>query len=160
MLSLAIRARDGEAARARILAALRGQPGLNKSRLCGEVGLSWATVAYHLRVLERLGAVNLERHGRRDVACFAVGVPSRYRRMFATLLDANAARIMQALGHDRALGVTEISQQVHLSQATVRRQLARMRERGLVVKQGKLRPRFTANPEARQAMDETLAKPR
>ena len=97
MLSLALLEREGEGSRARIMQVLRERPGLNKTQLCRLVGLSWATTTYHLRRLQVQGAVELERRGRRDVRCFPVAVPAKYRPWLAALLDASSSQILETI---------------------------------------------------------------
>ncbi|MCA1820133.1 MAG: winged helix-turn-helix transcriptional regulator [Thermoplasmatota archaeon] len=133
---------------------LRTHPGMNKSRLGEAVGLSWATTTYHLKILETQGAVHLERRGRRDVLCFPVGVPVRFRPWLATLLDTSSLRVLDALGHDE-LGVAELSRRRGLSESALRRQLGRLEGAGIVLKRGQLRPRFARNPELPEPSQDT-----
>jgi DNA-binding transcriptional ArsR family regulator len=132
--------------RERILQVLRQHPGMNLSRLCRAVGLSWATTKYHLKRLEAEGAVALHRRGRRDIACFPVGVPARYRPWLAALFDPEAAAVLAALGKGEA-GVADLSQRTGLSESATRRRLDRLHQNGLLNKRGMLRPRYSRNPE-------------
>jgi DNA-binding transcriptional ArsR family regulator len=145
MLLVSFLERNGEQTRERILSALRANPGMNKSELHLTIGLSWTTIAYHLKILERQGAIHLA-HEKRDVFCFPVDIPQRYRDMLSTLRDDNATRILGALLEDDAIGITELSASLGMSQKMVRKHLGRLHESGLVVKRGELRPRFTKCP--------------
>ena len=147
MLFLALLERHGEGSRAKIMGVLRKQPGMNKTRLCKAVGLSWATITYHLNRLQVQGAVELQRAGKRDVLCFPVSVPQRYRAWLATLHDEKAVQALDALADDEA-GVRELSKRVGLSESAMRRRLVRLHENGVVRKRGVLRPLYSRNPDA------------
>ncbi|MHB8633615.1 MAG: winged helix-turn-helix transcriptional regulator [Thermoplasmatota archaeon] len=136
--------RDGHGSRARIMKILRQQPGVNKTQLGKAVGLSWATTSYHLKRLQSEGAVELLRHGKRDVLCFPVSVPPKYRAWLATLRDPKAILALDALGAGEA-GVREISKRAGLSESAVRRRLERMRTDGVISKRGLLRPVYARN---------------
>ena len=143
--------------RSRILRVLRDHPGMNLTRLCETVGLSWATTKYHLKLLERQGAVVLQRRGRRDVACFPVGVPDRYRPWLAALFDPESVAVLAALGRGEA-GVADLSQRTGLSESATRRRLDRLHQNGLLNKRGILRPRYSRNPEVPAWMTEEEAE--
>jgi len=140
MLFLALREREGEGSRARIMEILRRSPGMNKIRLCQSVGLSRATVTYHLKVLQGEGTVDLQRQGR-DVYCFPVNIPTQYRPWLTVLHDDKAKKVLEALGPEEA-GVRQLALQLGLSESATRRRLERMRLVGMVRKRGRLRPRF------------------
>lgn len=146
MLFLAVLEREGEGSRARIMDILRRNPGMNKTRLCKAVGLSWATTTYHLKRLKSQGAVDLQRHGRRDVLCFPVSVPAKYRAWLSTMHDEKAIRALGALGDDEA-GVRELARRVGLSESAMRRRLERLHGDGILSKRGKLRPVYARNPD-------------
>jgi DNA-binding transcriptional ArsR family regulator len=145
MLFVALLERQGEGSRARILATLRRNPGLNATRLARAVGLSWTTTMYHLKRLRAQGAIELQRHGRRDIRCFPVGVPAKYRSWLAALHNEKDAEVLDALGPGEA-GVRELSQRMGLSESAMRRRLERLREDGVLEKRGKLRPVYLRNP--------------
>jgi len=147
MLFLALLEKEGQGSRAKIMEALRRQPGMNLSQLCNAVNLSWTTTKYHLGRLQAQGVVELQKRGRRDIQCFPIGVPAKYRPWLATLLDEEAVRILQAL-KDREAGVAELAKRVGLSESATRRRLERMRRDGVLAKRGKLRPRYARNPDS------------
>lgn len=146
MLFLALLEKEGEGSRARIMAALRGHPGMNQSQLCKAVGLSWATTKYHLGRLSAQGAVVLERRGRRDIRCFPVDIPERFRPWLATLHDADAVQVLHLLGAGEA-GVAALAKALGWSQSAMRRRLERMAADRLVTKRGVLRPRYARHPD-------------
>jgi DNA-binding transcriptional ArsR family regulator len=143
---LAILARNGGRTRERILQALRHSPGMNTSELRAAVGLAWATVAYHLRVLQRQGAVHLEPK-RRGHRCFPVDIPARHRGLVSALRDPHTARVLGALLRGDAMGISQLSSTLGLPEHSVRRRLVDLQGSGLVVKRGELRPRFSIHPD-------------
>lgn len=147
MLFLAKLEREGEGSRARIMDLLRRHPGMNKTRLCKEVGLSWATTTYHLKRLQHQGAVDLQHRGKRDVLCFPVSVSPKDRAWLATLHDPTAAAALGAIGVGRA-GVRELSKRIGLSESAARRRLERMHADGVLTKRGVLRPVYSRNTDA------------
>jgi DNA-binding transcriptional ArsR family regulator len=154
MLFLALLEREGEGSRAKIMEILRRHPGMNQTRLCEAVGLAWATTKYHLRRLQAQGAVVLEKRGRRDILCFPVAVPIKYRPWLATLLDKDVMRVLKALGPGDEVGVLELSRRLGLSESATRRRLGRMEAEGIVRKRGKLRPVFARNPNLPDSMSQ------
>ncbi len=151
---LSILARNGQRTRQRILDALRQHPGMNTSEIRQQTGLSWATVAYHLRILERQGWVSFERK-KRGVVCFPAGIPANYRHMLAALRDSDTARILGTLLDEGAKGIAQLSEHLGLSQQSVRHRLIRLHETGLVVKRGELRPRFSVHPDVSPELAKT-----
>jgi predicted transcriptional regulator len=142
---LAILVRNGQRTRERILEALRRQPGMNTSELRAEVGLAWATAAYHLKVLQRQGFVHLEPK-RRGHLCFPIDIPAHYRGLVWALRDPDTARVIAALLNGHAMGISQLSNSLGLSEQSVRTRLANLHGNGLVVKRGELRPRFSLHP--------------
>lgn len=142
---LSILSRNGGRTRERILEALRRAPGMNTSELRQAVGLAWATVAYHLRVLERQGFVHLQPK-RRGWLCFPIDIPVRQRGVVAALRDPDTARVLAALLEGNAMGITQLSQALGLPEHSVRSRLVHLQGSGLVVKRGELRPRFSIDP--------------
>ena len=147
MLFLALLEREGEGSRARIMEALRRNPGMSLTRLCKAVGLSWATTKYHVKRLESQGAIQFERRGRRDILCFPVSVPAKFRPWLATLLDEGAMEVLRALGPRGEVGVLELSRRLGISESATRRRLNRMQESGMVQKRGQLRPVYSRNDD-------------
>ena len=47
--------RRGDETRERLLAAIQGEPGINKVDLCEKTGLAWGTVFRHIKLLEERG---------------------------------------------------------------------------------------------------------
>ena len=142
---LAILARNGGRTRERILQALRHSPGMNTSELRAEVGLAWATAAYHLKVLQRQGFVHLEPK-RRGHLCFPIDIPAHHRGLVWALRDSDTARVIAALLEGHAMGISQLSSSLGLSEHAVRTRLANLHGNGLVVKRGELRPRFSLHP--------------
>jgi DNA-binding transcriptional ArsR family regulator len=140
--------------------ALRQKPGMNKSQLGRTVGLSWATTSYHLRVLQKRGAVLISYGRRRGLQCYPIGIPPSYRNWMATLQDPSSLRVLQAIGRDGALHLFELRARVPLSERALRRKLRRLEGDSLVVRQGLYRPRFNLNPELQGWIpDESGAQP-
>lgn len=146
MLFLALLEKEGQGSRARIMEALRRQPGMNMSQLCKAVDLNWTTTKYHLKRLQSQGVVELQRAGRRDVRCFPVGIPSKYRPWFATLRDPGAVQVLRFL-KGREAGVAAIARELAASEDAARRRLERMLAQGLLTKRGTFRPRYARHPD-------------
>ncbi|MHB1260104.1 MAG: winged helix-turn-helix transcriptional regulator [Thermoplasmatota archaeon] len=142
---LAILVRNGRRTRERILEALRHHPGMNTSELRAEVGLAWATAAYHLKILQRQGFVHLEPK-RRGHLCFPIDIPAHHRGLVLALRDPDTARVIAALLDGHAMGISQLSSSLGLSEQSVRTRLANLHGTGLVVKRGELRPRFSLHP--------------
>ena len=139
--------RDGEKTRARIIEALRRQPGMDISQLTRAVGLSWSTTAYHLRLLRKKGIIQIESRSRRGLQCYLAGTPTAYRPWMATLRDESSVRVLRALERNRWLRMFEIRARVHLSERALRRKLRQLQEDHLVIKRGHFQPRFALSPE-------------
>jgi len=143
---LSIFARNGRRTRERILEALRRSPGMNVTELRMAVGLAWATVAYHLHILERQGFVYLQPK-RRGHQCFPVDIPAQHRGVLTALRDPDTARVLGALLAGHAMGITQLSHTLGLPEHSVRSRLTHLQGSGVVVKRGELRPRFSIHPE-------------
>lgn len=102
---------------------------------------------YHIKRLAREGAIVLEPDGRRDVRCFPVSIPAKYRRWLAILLDDVTRRVMADLERRPATS-REVADRLGVSRSAARRRLERLHEGGMVAKTGVLRPRYAPKPEA------------
>jgi predicted transcriptional regulator len=133
--------RDGPATRARILEFIRANPGLHKSEVCRQLGLSWGTVGYHMRALESSGLVKPMAE-RREVRFFAAGTPERHMRWIAALRQAQGTDVLGSLARSPGRGIAELSRELLTSRKVVRRHLTTLDEAGILADDGGARPRF------------------
>jgi predicted transcriptional regulator len=146
MLLFAAR-RDGEASRHRILVAVQTDPGVHVSELVARTGLSWHTVAYHLRILVRQHAVAVEKENR-ERRVFPAGIPALQRAWLAALRGPRAAEVLRMVAGQPGLGISALSRRIGFSEKIVRRQVANLARAGLLERRGQLRPVYEVSARA------------
>ncbi len=123
-------------------------PGIHKVDLANQVGLSWSSVAHHLRVLERDGRINLVRVGRTVHA-----TPVTFTRALAghlALVHPGTRRTLALLFSDvRGHGATDLGRQLGLTRKQVRRHLHELVRAGLAWTDGAYHPRYYATADGR-----------
>ncbi|MFA5944450.1 MAG: winged helix-turn-helix domain-containing protein [Candidatus Thermoplasmatota archaeon] len=127
--------------RERLLALVHEQPGINKSALCGRLGIAWGTVSYHVTILADAGLVDVEAEGR-ETNLFPRGLAEGRRRLLRVLREPMAQQVLGALGLVREGGLHELSAQLGQSRKIVRRHLSQLLAAGLVQDKGTRRPRY------------------
>ena len=156
-LSFAWRGKDGRASRALIRATVEAEPGIHVAQLADRTGLSWHTIAYHLRILQRQGLLQLDKDGRERRA-FPVGLPPRHRQWLAALRIEPAAEVLRILLDDPRQSVPVLSRRMGYSEKVVRRHVANLAEAGLVQRHGQLRPVYELSRAAEPALAEWLRR--
>lgn len=151
------RGRDGAASRALIRAVVDAEPGIHVSRLADRTGLSWHTIAYHLRMLEATGILAVEKRGRERRA-YPVAVSEVHRRWLAGLRTERAADVLRSLLEDPRQSVPALSRRIGYSEKVVRRQVANLAEAGLLERHGTLRPVYELSPDAAPELAEWLRR--
>lgn len=147
MLLLAFFPHNGEAARDRIVEAVRREPGIHPSALKDRVNLSWSTVRYHLRILSVAKKIHLVKEDR-EVRAFPLETPPAHRRWLAALRDDDATRVLGRLLQHPSQSVPQLGDALGLSHKVIRRSLTNLEDSGLVVRRGDLRPVFDPNAKA------------
>ncbi|MEA3191183.1 MAG: hypothetical protein QOD77_1765 [Thermoplasmata archaeon] len=127
--------------RARIRAAVASRPGITKNELCSLLGVRWATIQHHVRVLTRQRLLHVEDRGWSH-ELFPGEVPAHDRPWLRALHDEDAARVLEALLAHPMSGVYRISDDIGFTRKVVRAHLTRMIEDGVVEKVGVTRPRY------------------
>lgn len=151
--------KDGDATRARIMAAIRNTPGIHMAQLSERTGLAWSTVDYHLRVLRRSGVVRFQKRDR-ECHVFPEGFPVEREPWFAALRDDDTSRVLRYLLESPGLSVPRLSEDLGKTRKVMRRHLATLVDSGLVSRRGGVRPVFEPNVEAiRLLRPETLGAP-
>lgn len=147
--------KDGQASRQRILAEIAADPGVHVSELGERTGLSWHTIAYHLRILARAHAISVDK-GQRERRVFPAGIPAAQRAWLAALRGARAHEVLRHLLDDPRQGITSLSRRMGFSEKIVRRQVARLAEAGLVDRRGQVRPVYELNQAAVHEVEDWL----
>lgn len=133
--------RDGDLMRERIRAAVASRPGITKNELCTLLGVRWATIQHHVRVLVRHHLIHVEDRGWSH-ELFPPEVPPHDRPWLRALHDEDAARVLEALLEHPMSGVYRLSEDLGFTRKVVRTHLARLIEDGVVEKVGMARPRY------------------
>lgn len=154
MMFLAHR-RDGQDSRDRILAAVRAEPGIHVSELGRRLRLPWGTTRYHLAILQRRGAVELEKGGRERRA-YPMGIPALQRTWLAALRGASAMDVLRLLLEDPRQSVPLLSRRMGASEKVVRRQVANLAHAGLLQRHGQMRAVYELDPEAAPQLERWL----
>jgi predicted transcriptional regulator len=149
--------KDGQASRARIRELVQAEPGIHVSQLADRLGLSWHTIAYHLRMLETTRDIVLEKEGRERRA-YPAGISYVHRRWLAGLRTARAADVLRSLLDDPRQTVPALSRRMGYSEKVVRRQVANLAEAGLLERHGKLRPVYELSREAAPELADWLRR--
>lgn len=157
-LAVAPKDRDGDATRARLIQAIRANPGIHAADLSERLGLAWSTVDYHLRVLRRGELIKVVK-ALREKHLFPLEVEPTQHMWFAALRDEGAHRVFQRLIELPGQGVPLLSQWAGLSQKVIRRQLTDLIDVGLVTKRGQARPTFEPNLEVLRRLPANLVQP-
>lgn len=120
---------------------MREKPGINKSALCGELGVAWGTVAYHIGVLADAGLVEVEAAGR-EANLFPKGLAGHRRRMLVALRQPEARQVFGAVAAVREISLRDLCLRLGMSRKTVRRHVTQLLQAGLVEDKGSRRPRY------------------
>lgn len=125
---------DEESSRSQILVAVTDSPGIHKADLCDATGLSWGTVGYHLRRLEKESAIRLTSYLNRTVA-FPMDIPYRLRPKLAAIHDSSARRVLSTLATlNRPASTPKIASVAGLTTKVARRCIERLLEAGFLHK--------------------------
>lgn len=127
--------------RQRLLNLVNTEPGINKTSLCGRLGVAWGTVAYHVEVLACAGLIEVKPEGR-EANLFPRGLADSRRRLLLALRAPDAQLVLGAVGAVRQSSLLELSRRIGLSRKVVRRHLAQLQAAGLVQDKGTRRPRY------------------
>lgn len=130
MILLLADTRNGRETRARIMEAVRRDPGVNKSDLARRLGHSWGTMSHHVQRLTRQGQVRAFRDGR-SLLLYPADIPGSHLRQLAALQGEVPVKIMGLLSECER-GIQELVGLVGSSRKVVRRTLQHMDEAGLV----------------------------
>jgi predicted transcriptional regulator len=135
----------GDESRRAVLRRLQQLPGLTKAQLQRQLGISWTTASYHLRVLERQGRLTHERRGR-STHWYVRDIPPSHRFLLAVLRGDGQQHLLQRILARPNRGLTELSRESGQSRKVVRRQLRHLVDAGLVSKSDGFRARYVAPP--------------
>ncbi len=115
-----------------ILEAIRNYPGTSRSELTRMTGRSWGGMAHHVRGLKERGEIQAHAIGRRQYY-YCPGVSPSFVTL-ARLLRTEpwAIELLRVLNSDGPQSIKGLSLQVAADPKTVRRQLDRFAEAGLV----------------------------
>jgi DNA-binding transcriptional ArsR family regulator len=134
--------RRAEPARRAILEAVRQRPGISRSEILRLTGLSWGSVAHHVKRLLERGELHAHMIGRRPYYSLdAEG--SRLLPLLRLLrTEETAGDILRVLNRNGALSIQALSRDLHVDRKTVKRHLGRLLEAGLVGLTQRRRARF------------------
>lgn len=117
----------------RILDLVRGSPGVSAQEVGARLGLSWATVTYHRRRLERDGLLRTAQEGRRRVLHTGDPGPSRsLAALQAMLRGETMRRVALAIQREPGLGEADLARAVGLPPRALAYQVDRLLAAGLV----------------------------
>lgn len=138
---------DGDASRDRILAIVRGAPGIHTGELVRVSGIAWGNLTHHVRILEEEGRVVRRRYAARS-CFFTPEVPEEERPLHMVRRQELAARILEALGQAPGARVADIAKTVGSRPSAVHRHLEHLVQEGLVRPDGgeRFQPVFPAQP--------------
>lgn len=154
---LFVQRRDGKESRDRVLAIVQAEPGIHISELGRRLGLPWGTTRYHLAILQRRGAVEVEKGGRERRA-FPSGIPPMQRAWLAALRGPNAVDVLRLLLDDPRQSVPRLSRRLGSSEKVVRRQIANLAQAGLLHRYGQVRALYELEPDAVPQVERWLRK--
>ena len=108
---------------------VRAEPGLTVGQLAEGLGITWKTAEYHARLLERAGALVVDRDGRRS-SCYLCGVAPAARRFPPRVVAA-----LEAL-RDGPASSSAVARSAGLPRSTAYTLLRRLEARGFAFRQG------------------------
>jgi DNA-binding transcriptional ArsR family regulator len=137
----------GAESRKRVLAQVLADPGLSVAELAARANLTWRSTAYHVRLLQRAKAVEVEQGGRTR-RVFPAGLPVKHRQWLSALRIGEASEVLRLLIAEPNQTIPGLSRRLGYSDKVVRRQVANLAEAGLLERRGSLRPVYDLNPVA------------
>jgi len=119
--------------RARILAAVRGEPGVMAGEIARREGVDYKTVAYHIRVLRKLDLVEERWVGeRRFVFASGASVERSRHGEFALCRVPSRRQILELVAANPGIGVSELARRLGLGKSTVHSHVKRLVSAGLL----------------------------
>lgn len=119
-----------QATRARLLDALRAEPGLSPAEVARAVGVDPSTALYHLRRLEKEALVGVERDARGAYYFVAGAVPPAERARIVA--ERKVAPVLHALRTEPGLSKARLAERLAIARPTLAWHLARLQRAGLV----------------------------
>jgi len=113
-----------------ILQTIEARPGVTFRELARELGVGIGDLQYHLRKLEREGAVFSRKVGKRRYI-FPRGFEKEYQKLVIAISTETRRRILLALMKG-PLGQSEIARELELSQPTVSYHMRELTKLGIV----------------------------
>ena len=117
----------------RILDLVRAHPGVTARDVAARLDLSWATVTYHRKRLERDGLLHTTQEGKRRLLHATVAAPEPPLAALRAMLEGGTMRrVAQAVQADPGMGEAELAGRLGLPPRALSYHLGRLVAAGLV----------------------------